>query len=185
MAICRKERNYAKEKETSIDTNDLETGSENESVEVMSDEACLEETNDLGNAENPASDENIISVESENLNEEIAEDQESEADLLVEESDSVPTESIWVGENLQVDHKIVNYWNEGYQGEIIITNLWETLTYTVTESKIIEPNETDTILIQEGRDMLTLLTCHPYASGGRQRLLVFCDRAKGEVNGTN
>ena len=74
MAICRKERNYAKEKETSIDTNDLETGSENESVEVMSDEACLEETNDLGNAENPASDENIISVESENLNEEIAED---------------------------------------------------------------------------------------------------------------
>ena len=111
--------------ETSIDTNDLETGSENESVEVMSDEACLEETNDLGNAENPASDENIISVESENLNEEIAEDLESEADLLVEESDSVPTESIWVGENLQVDHKIVNYWNEGYQGEIIITNLNE------------------------------------------------------------
>ena len=69
--------------------------------------------------------------------------------------------------------------------EIVITNLWETLTYTVTETKIIEPNETDTILIQEGRDMLTLLTCHPYASGGRQRLLVFCERAKGEVNGTN
>ncbi len=69
--------------------------------------------------------------------------------------------------------------------EIFITNLWETLTYTVTESKIIEPNETDNILIQEGRDMLTLLTCHPYASGGRQRLLVFCDREKGEINGTN
>ena len=69
--------------------------------------------------------------------------------------------------------------------EIVITNLWETLTYTVTETKIIEPNETDTILIQEGREMLTLLTCHPYASGGRQRYLVFCDREKGEVNGTN
>lgn len=69
--------------------------------------------------------------------------------------------------------------------EVIITNLWETITYTVTDSKIIYPNETDSILIQEGRDMLTLLTCHPYASGGRQRLLVFCDREKGEINGTN
>ena len=64
--------------------------------------------------------------------------------------------------------------------EIIITNLWETITYTVTDSKIIDPNETDSILIQEGREMLTLLTCHPYASGGRQRYLVFCDRQTTE-----
>ena len=63
---------------------------------------------------------------------------------------------------------------------IIITNLWETITYTVTDSKIIYPNETDSILIQEGREMLTLLTCHPYASGGRQRYLVFCDRQTTE-----
>lgn len=67
--------------------------------------------------------------------------------------------------------------------EIIITNLWETLTYTVTETEIIEPNETDAILIQEGREMLTLLTCHPYASGGRQRLLVFCDRLENNKGG--
>lgn len=60
--------------------------------------------------------------------------------------------------------------------KITITNLWETLTYTVTETKIIYPNEIEEILIQEDRDMLTLLTCHPYASGGRQRYLVFCDR---------
>ena len=64
--------------------------------------------------------------------------------------------------------------------EIIITNLWETITYTVTDTKIIYPNETDSILIQEGREMLTLLTCHPYASGGRQRYLVFCDRQTTE-----
>ena len=64
--------------------------------------------------------------------------------------------------------------------EIIITNLWETITYTVTDSKIIAPNDTDAILIQEGREMLTLLTCHPYASGGRQRYLVFCDRKTTE-----
>ena len=64
--------------------------------------------------------------------------------------------------------------------EVIITNLWETMTYTVTETQIILPNEVDQILIQEGRDMITLLTCHPYASGGIQRFLVFCDRVSTE-----
>lgn len=60
--------------------------------------------------------------------------------------------------------------------EVIITNLWETLTYRVTDTRIIMPNEVEQILIQEGRDMITLLTCHPYASGGKQRFLIFCDR---------
>ena len=61
--------------------------------------------------------------------------------------------------------------------EIIITNLWETLTYRVADTQIIWPYEVDQILIQEGRDLLTLLTCHPYASGGKQRYLVICERA--------
>ena len=60
--------------------------------------------------------------------------------------------------------------------EVIITNLWGSLTYQVTETKIIQPNDVEAIHIQEGRDMVTLLTCHPYASGGKQRFLVFCDR---------
>lgn len=60
--------------------------------------------------------------------------------------------------------------------EVMITNLWETLTYKVTDTRIIMPNEVEQILIQEGRDMITLLTCHPYASGGKQRFLIFCDR---------
>ncbi len=64
--------------------------------------------------------------------------------------------------------------------EVIITNLWETLTYKVTGTQIILPNEVESILIQEDRDMVTLLTCHPYASGGRQRFLVFCDRVTEE-----
>lgn len=62
--------------------------------------------------------------------------------------------------------------------EIIITNLWETLTYTVTETQIIAPNDVDKILIQEGKDMLTLITCHPYASGGKQRYVVYCERSE-------
>ena len=61
--------------------------------------------------------------------------------------------------------------------EVIVTNLWETLTYEVTGTEIIEPNDVDKILIQPGKDMLTLLTCHPYGSGGRQRYLVYCEPA--------
>ena len=60
--------------------------------------------------------------------------------------------------------------------EVVITNLWERLRYRVVGTKIIEPHEVENILIQPGRDMMTLLTCHPYASGGKQRYLVYCQR---------
>ena len=59
---------------------------------------------------------------------------------------------------------------------ITLTNLWETLTYTVADIQIIQPHEVDKIKIQPSRDLLTLLTCHPYASGGRQRYVVYCER---------
>lgn len=59
-----------------------------------------------------------------------------------------------------------------------LTNLWETMTYTVSDIQIILPHEVDKIKIQQGRDLLTLLTCHPYASGGRQRYVVYCERAE-------
>lgn len=62
--------------------------------------------------------------------------------------------------------------------KVIITNLWGTLTYRVAETQIIWPYEVDQILIQENRDLITLLTCHPYASGGKQRYLVICERAE-------
>ena len=61
---------------------------------------------------------------------------------------------------------------------VTITNLWETLTYTVVDIQIIQPYEVEKIKIQPGRDLLTLITCHPYASGGRQRLVVYCERRK-------
>ena len=43
-------------------------------------------------------------------------------------------------------------------------------------------NDIDAIKIQPGRDLITLLTCHPYASGGKQRFLVICERME-EANG--
>lgn len=61
-----------------------------------------------------------------------------------------------------------------------ITNLWGTLHYKVVETRIIQPNDIDAIKIQPGRDLITLLTCHPYASGGRQRFLVICERMEEE-----
>lgn len=61
---------------------------------------------------------------------------------------------------------------------VTITNLWKTLTYTVVDIQIIQPHEVNRIKIQPGRDLLTLITCHPYASGGRQRLVVYCERRK-------
>ena len=59
---------------------------------------------------------------------------------------------------------------------VTLTNLWKTLTYTVADIQIIQPHEVDKIKIQQGRDLLTLVTCHPYASGGRQRYVVYCER---------
>ena len=61
---------------------------------------------------------------------------------------------------------------------VTLMNLWETLTYTVADIQIIQPHEVDKIKIQSDRDLLTLLTCHPYASGGRQRYVVYCERAE-------
>ena len=63
---------------------------------------------------------------------------------------------------------------------VTLTNLCETLTYTVTDIQIIHPHEVDKIKIQPNRDLLTLLTCHPYASGGRQRYVTYCERDKGK-----
>ena len=59
---------------------------------------------------------------------------------------------------------------------VTLTNLWETLTYTVADIQIIQPHEVDKIKIQQDRDLLTLLTCHPYASGGRERYVVYCEK---------
>jgi len=61
---------------------------------------------------------------------------------------------------------------------VTLTNLWETLTYTVADIQIIQPHEVNKIKIQPNRDLLTLLTCHPYASGGRQRYVVYCERTE-------
>lgn len=58
---------------------------------------------------------------------------------------------------------------------VFIVNPWERLEYRVTEIFTIEPDDIDKILIQEGKDMLTLVSCHPYGSS-RYRYIVYCER---------
>lgn len=60
---------------------------------------------------------------------------------------------------------------------IYIENFRETLTYRVVELRVIEPTDIDQLLIQEGRDLITLVTCHPYRHN-YQRYVVFCERAE-------
>ncbi len=59
---------------------------------------------------------------------------------------------------------------------VYIDNVWELLTYKVVDVQIISPDDVDAIKIQPDRDMIMLLTCHPPNTGGKQRLVVFCDR---------
>ena len=61
-------------------------------------------------------------------------------------------------------------------GDLVqLDNLWGTLTYEVVEVRIIQPDEVEAGKIQEGRDLLTLVTCHPYPTDA-QRYLVYCQR---------
>lgn len=59
---------------------------------------------------------------------------------------------------------------------ITITNLWETLTYEVTEKQTIYSSDAGAILIREGEDLVTLFTCDYAANGIKLRSLVICTR---------
>lgn len=65
--------------------------------------------------------------------------------------------------------------------DVYITNPWETLVYRVVGTKIIDPYDTSSVFIQPGKDMVTLLTCHPYVlGGGPYRYLAYCERVGTE-----
>lgn len=65
---------------------------------------------------------------------------------------------------------------------VYVTNPWETLIYECTNIQIINPDDTNTIMIQKNKDMITLLTCHPYVlGGGPYRYLVYCERVDAQT----
>jgi len=61
--------------------------------------------------------------------------------------------------------------------EITLTNFRETLTYRAAEIKIIVPSDIDQILIQPGRDLVTLISCNPLGHN-YQRYVVYCERVQ-------
>lgn len=70
---------------------------------------------------------------------------------------------------------------------VFVENPWETLTYEVEACEVIAPTDSERLKIQEGRDMLTLITCHPYRSHGASRYVVYCvrtDRGQGSFTVT-
>lgn len=58
---------------------------------------------------------------------------------------------------------------------VTIETPWDTLVYKAVEFKVIAPTDTDAVRPQAGRDLVTLLTCHPYGHN-YQRYLVICER---------
>ena len=62
------------------------------------------------------------------------------------------------------------------EGDLIFfTNFFEMLEYKVVETRVIVPTDIDAVLIQEGRDIITLITCHPFRFN-YQRYLVYAER---------
>lgn len=62
---------------------------------------------------------------------------------------------------------------------IRLETLDETLCYRVFDVEVVEPDQTDSLLIEEGEDLLTLVTCTPYGINSH-RLLVHAARTDSE-----
>lgn len=60
--------------------------------------------------------------------------------------------------------------------KVIVCTLWEKLTYTVVSTKVIRPTDTAAVGVQQGKDMVTLVTCHPYGHN-EFRYVVECERS--------
>lgn len=59
--------------------------------------------------------------------------------------------------------------------KVLIHNLWETLEYQVVSIQVISPDDIDAIRIQDGKDLVTIITCHPYPYN-YQRYVLYCQR---------
>lgn len=69
--------------------------------------------------------------------------------------------------------------NEG--DSVFITNLWYKMEYKVVKTEVILPAESDKVKIQKGKDMITLITCHPYGYSD-YRYVVYCERATSDTS---
>ena len=60
--------------------------------------------------------------------------------------------------------------------DVRVTMLWGEYSYTVSSTKIIDPNDIAAVGIQQDKDLVTLMTCHPYGQN-TSRYIVICERS--------
>lgn len=64
------------------------------------------------------------------------------------------------------------------EGDLFFIHVLDkTLAYRVTETKVIEPDDVSSVTAQEGRDLVTLMTCTPYGVNSH-RLIVTGERTE-------
>lgn len=59
---------------------------------------------------------------------------------------------------------------------VTIHNYWESINYKVINYKIVKPNEGNDLIISDGRQLLTLITCIKSKDKGFDRYLVICEK---------
>lgn len=50
---------------------------------------------------------------------------------------------------------------------------WDSLVYRAVDIQVVAPDDVGSVAVQEGRDLVTLLTCHPYGTTLKRYLVVF------------
>ncbi|MBD9038836.1 MAG: class C sortase [Collinsella aerofaciens] len=61
---------------------------------------------------------------------------------------------------------------------VCLRTIWGGYVYRVAEIRIISPSDIKSAAVQKDKDLLTLVTCHPYGSN-RQRIIAVCERDEG------
>lgn len=59
---------------------------------------------------------------------------------------------------------------------VTVHNYWQSINYKVTGYKVVKPTECNDLLIQNGKQMLTLITCIKSQDEGFDRYLVICEK---------
>lgn len=66
---------------------------------------------------------------------------------------------------------------------VVITNPWGKLYYKAVSVTVTVPTDEEPLLIKEGEDAISLVSCHPYMlGGGPQRIVVKCLRDYGTTS---
>lgn len=69
--------------------------------------------------------------------------------------------------------------------ELILRTPWDVLSYRAVEMRVIGPSDTDAVAIQKGRDLVTLVTCHPYGRNYERYVVYFEREPSGDAAETS